>query len=257
MTNKSKIYFISDVHLGVDSEYSSKTRELLLINWLDEVSKDAIEINLVGDIFDFWFEYKHYVPKGFSNLFSKLNELTNKGIIINYFTGNHDMWIFDYIPEITGANLIRGTITRIINNKTIYIGHGDGLGAEGLKHKLLRKLFSSSFAQFLFKLIHPSTSYKIALAWSKHSRKKHNYTLPVDYNEECLVKFAKNVLTKKHIDFFIFGHRHIPFQFKINEDTIFTNIGDWLINFTYVVFDGENMKLLSYKNKINDLTINN
>lgn len=243
MTNKTKIYFVSDAHLGIDNEYSSLFREDLLIKWLDEIKSDATEIILGGDIFDFWFEYKHVVPRGFSRLISKLREISDSGIKITYFTGNHDMWIFDYLPQAIGAELIRGTQIRQINDKFLFIGHGDGLGPYDKHYNFLKKIFSSKFFQFLFKLVHPELSFRIALAWSSSSRKQHNYPKEIDFNEEWLVKYAKTVLEQQHIDFFVFGHRHVPFQMKINENTVFTNLGDWLFNFSYAVFDGEKMEL--------------
>jgi UDP-2,3-diacylglucosamine hydrolase len=247
LTENKKIYFVSDAHLGIDSEYSSDTREELLINWLDEIKNDAIEINLLGDIFDFWFEYKYVVPKGFNSFFAKLKELSNSGITINYFTGNHDMWTFGYISKVTGANLIKGTIIQNVNNKVLFMGHGDGLGPYDKKYNFLKIFFKSRFAQFLFKQVPSSLSFKIARSWSESSRNKHDYTKSIDYSDEMLVKYANTILEKEHIDFFIFGHRHIPFQVNIGENTVFTNIGDWLINFTYAVFDGNEMKLLDYK----------
>lgn len=249
---KKKRYYVSDAHLGVDAKYSSDEREALLIKWLDEVKEDAEEVNLVGDIFDFWFEYKHVVPVGFSEFFAKLKELSESGIKIKYYTGNHDMWIFDYIPKATGAELIRDVELLHIGGKKIYIGHGDGLGPYDKKYNFLKKIFSSSFFQFLFKLIHPEISFRIARAWSSSSRSKHRYPDKINFEDEWLVKYAKSVLEKEKVDFFVFGHRHIPFQTTIGEGSTFINLGDWLMNFTYAVFDGEKMDLLSYKSKLDN-----
>ena len=246
MSLNGKIYFVSDAHLGVDHDLTSIQREALLIKWLDEIKKDAIEINLVGDIFDFWFEYKHVVPRGYSMFFAKLREISESGIILNYFTGNHDMWIFDYLPSITGAKLYRGTIKKIVGDKTFFIGHGDGLGPYDKKYNFLKHIFSSKFFQFLFRLLHPEVAFRIALTWSSSSRKNHSYLKKIDYNEEWLVKYAKTVLANEPIDFFIFGHRHIPFQLQLNEKTLFTNLGYWLFNFTYAVYDGEKMELKKF-----------
>ncbi len=243
MTTRTKIYFVSDVHLGINSEFTSEYRELLLIKWLDEIKTDATEIVLAGDIFDFWFEYKHVAPRGFNRIISKLREISDSGIKITYFTGNHDMWIFGYLPEAIGAELIRGIQIREINGKKLYIGHGDGLGPYDKSYNFLKKIFSSKFFQFLFKLVHPEISFRIALKWSSSSRKKHKYPAKTDFNDEWLVMFAKTVLEKEHIDFFVFGHRHIPFQAQIGDNTVFTNLGDWLFNFSYAVFDGEKMEL--------------
>ncbi|MDD2633894.1 MAG: UDP-2,3-diacylglucosamine diphosphatase [Bacteroidales bacterium] len=245
-----KRYYISDAHLGIDSEYTSEQRETLLVQWLDEISQNAAEINLVGDIFDFWFEYKHVVPAGFVRLLAKLKELSDKGIKIKYYTGNHDMWIFGYLPKITGAEIIRGTEVINLGKDLLFIGHGDGLGPYDKKYNLLKKIFNSKFFQFLFKLVHPELSFRIALAWSATSRKSHKYPTKINIEDECLVKYAKTVLEKQHIDYFVFGHRHIPLKISIGKKTTFINLGDWLINFTYAVYDGEKMELLSYKDKL-------
>jgi len=241
---------VSDAHLGVDSEYTSDQREELLIKWLDDISEDALEISLVGDIFDFWFEYKHVAPRGFSRLIAKLRNLSDSGIKIKYFTGNHDMWVFDYLPQAIGAELIRSTEIIDIDGKKILVGHGDGLGPYDKKYNFLKKIFASKFFQFLFKLAHPEISFRIALSWSASSRKKHHYPDMVDYNDEWLVKYAKSVLENEHIDYFVFGHRHIPVKLNLSENTEFVNLGDWLMNFTYAVYDGSEMKLLSYKDKL-------
>ena len=247
MKEKNKIYFVSDVHLGIDSEYSSEYRESLLIKWLDFIKSDASELILAGDIFDFWFEYKHIVPKGFHKIITKLRELSDSGIKITYFTGNHDMWIFGYLNTAIGAELIRGTQIREINGFKLFIGHGDGLGPYDKRYNFLKKIFSSTFFQFLFRLVHPSISFRIALAWSSSSRKKHKYDKPISYDKEWLVKHSRTVLEKEDINFFIFGHRHIPFQYKLSEQCLFTNLGDWLFNFSYAVFDGKNLELKRFE----------
>ena len=243
-------YYISDAHLGIDAEYTSEQRETLLVKWLDEISQDAGEINLVGDIFDFWFEYRHVVPAGFVRLLAKLRELTDRGIKIKYYTGNHDMWTFGYLPKITGVDIIRGTEIIELGDKLLFIGHGDGLGSYDKKYNFLKSIFNSNFFQFLFKLVHPELSFRIALAWSATSRKSHKYPTKINIEDEWLVKYAKTILENQHIDYFIFGHRHIPLKISIGEKTTFINLGDWLMNFTYAVYDGEKMELLSYKENL-------
>ncbi|MDR2836913.1 MAG: UDP-2,3-diacylglucosamine diphosphatase [Bacteroidales bacterium] len=246
MKTEKKIYFISDVHLGVDSEKTSLMRENMLIKWLDEIKNDAFEINFLGDIFDFWFEYKYLVPRNFVRFLTKIRELSDSGIIINFFTGNHDMWIFDYLPEICQLNLFRKPVTREIFGKVFFIGHGDGLGNYDKKYNLLKVFFASKICQFLFKTIHPSISFRIANTWSRNSRKKHKISKNFDIEKENLVKFAREELKKQHIDFFVFGHSHRPLQIKLEKDCVFTNTGDWLENFTYSVFDGECLVLKKF-----------
>lgn len=246
MIKKTKIYFVSDAHFGIDGQYTSDFREKLMIKWLDEIKTDATELILDGDIFDFWFEYKHLVPRGFACLFAKLRELSDSGIKITYYVGNHDMWTFGYIEQVIGAEVFREAQIREIDGKVFYIGHGDGLGPYDKKYNFLKSIFLSKFFQFLFRLAHPSITFRIALAWSSTSRKRHRYLDKVNFDDEWLVKYARNVLEKKHVDFFVFGHRHIPFQYQIGEKTLFTNLGDWLFNFSYAVYDGESLQLLKY-----------
>jgi len=246
LNKKNKIFFVSDLHLGLNDIISSDERETLLINWLNEIKDQALEINFLGDSFDFWFEYKYLVPKKFVRFLAKIRELSENKIVINFFTGNHDLWTFGYLQNECKVNLFRKAITRNIDGKIFFIGHGDGLGRYTIKHNLLKWVFTNRFFQFLFKIIPPVISFKIAISWSKSSHKKHDYTKNNDFNEENSVKYAKKILEKQPIDFFIFGHTHNPFQIKINENTLFTNTGDWLKNFTYAVFDGKNLNLNKY-----------
>ena len=246
MIEKTNIYFVSDAHLGAPGLKSSFEREKLLINWLTEVSADAKEIYLLGDIFDFWFEYKRLAPRGYTRLLCKLADITEAGIPVYFFTGNHDMWVFDYLPLETGVTVCREPVEREYNGKKFYIAHGDGLGPFDKKYKLLKACFKSKFCQWLFQRFHPNFSFWIAHSWSSNSRKKHYLPDKPDYEEEWLVRYSRMVLQKKHIDHFVFGHRHIPYQYKLNENSMITNLGDWLINFTYAVFDGENMKQMHF-----------
>lgn len=197
-------------------------------------------------MFDFWFEYKYVVPKGYSRIFSKLKEMSENGIKIKYFTGNHDMWVYDYLPAEIGAELYRKPETREIDGKKFYIAHGDGLGGYDKKYNLLKKVFANKFLQFMFKCIHPDLGYAIALSCSKSSRKKHYFPTNINYEEEFLVKYSRTVLEKEHFDYFVFGHRHIPYQYNLAGDSLFTNIGDWLFNFSYVVYDNGNLNLIKY-----------
>lgn len=247
MKTEKNIYFVSDAHLGADLGKSSEEREILLISWLNEIKDNASEIYLLGDIFDFWYEFKYFVPKNFVVFLAKLRELSDNGIKINFFTGNHDMWTFGYLAEICKLNVFYNVTKFTINEKKIFIGHGDGLGNYDKKYIFIKKIFKSKFCQFIFKTIHPSISFRIANAWSKSNRKKHKYTKPKDINDEYLIKYAREVLKTENIDFFIFGHRHIPLQTSLSENCIYTNIGDWLINFTYGIFDGEKIFLEQFK----------
>jgi len=250
MSTKNKIYFASDFHLGAPNYEESRKRELLLVKWLDEIKADAKEIYLVGDIFDFWFEYKHTIPKGFVRLQGKIAELTDSGIPIHIFTGNHDMWIFDYLPQELGITLYRNPITREYNGKQFYIGHGDGLGPHDKLYKMLKAVFASKICQWVFARIHPNIGIGIANAWSKSSRKTNlNYDEKFHGEEnEQLIIFCKEYIKKEpNIDYFIFGHRHLPLDIKINEKTRYINLGEWIKHNYYAVFDGENLALKEYR----------
>lgn len=244
-----KIYFASDFHLGAPNAQESFNRELLIIKWLDEIKKDAKEIYLVGDIFDFWFEYKHTIPKGFVRLQGKIAELTDSGIPIHIFTGNHDMWIFDYLPKELGVTLYREPIVKEYNGQKMYIGHGDGLGPGDRQYKMLKSVFNSKICQWAFARIHPNLGVGIANAWSRKSRKTNITYDEIFHGEdkEHLVLFCKDHLKKEHIDYFIFGHRHLPLNLKVGENSTYINLGEWIKYNSYAVFDGERLELKHYK----------
>ena len=237
------------MHFGIPDYKNSLEREKKLVRWLTEAKRDAEEIFLLGDIFDFWFEYKYAVPRGFTRLLGKIAEITDSGIPVHFFTGNHDIWIFDYLPQETGVILHRGPIKRSLNGKIFIIGHGDGLGPSDKGFKLMKKLFTNRIAQYLFSLVHPDYGMKLARYLSRRSRE----SLPEEEfsfkgeDKESLVLYAKKVLQKEHIDYFVFGHRHVPIVLKLNEKTMFINIGAWITHFSYAVFDGEKVNLLQYE----------
>ncbi|MBI2280553.1 MAG: UDP-2,3-diacylglucosamine diphosphatase [Bacteroidetes bacterium] len=249
MNTKTNIYFASDFHLGAPNYEESLIREKRIVKWLDEISKDAKEIYLVGDIFDFWFEYRHAIPKGFVRLQGKIAELTDKGIDIFVFRGNHDMWIFDYIPKELGVKMIEGNVVKTFNGKKIFIGHGDGLGPGDYGYKMIKKIFANKLCQWAFARLHPNLGMGIANYWSHKSRKVN-----AGYDEqflgeenEWLAIFAKDYLKKEHIDYFIFGHRHLPIEIKLNEKSSYINLGEWINYNSYAVFDGEKLLLKYYK----------
>ncbi|MFZ4412898.1 MAG: UDP-2,3-diacylglucosamine diphosphatase [Bacteroidales bacterium] len=250
MENRQKIYFISDSHLGVPDYESSLKREKLMVKWLDEVKKDATEIYLLGDIFDFWFEYKTVVPKGYVRLLGKLAEISDAGIRLNYFTGNHDMWIYDYFIKELNLTIYREPIQRTYGKYKFYIGHGDGLGPDDHGYKFIKKVFSNRFNQWLFARLHPNFGIGLALYFSRKSRIANGDTDEVFLGEEKerLIVYAKEILQKEDFDFFIFGHRHLPLDLKIAENSRYLNIGDWVKSFSYIVFDGEKLEL-KYFNK--------
>lgn len=251
MEKKKKVYFASDFHLGVPDYDSSLEREKRVVRWLNEVSKDADEIYLLGDIFDFWFEYKSVVPRGFTRLLGKLAELTDSGLPIHVFIGNHDMWIFDYLPKETGVIIHREPITRTWNDKKMYIGHGDGLGPGDNGYKIIKKVFASKVLQWMFARLHPNFGIGIANYWSKTSRESHyeNDKIFLGDENEWLVIYCKEILEKEHFDYFVFGHRHLPLDIKLNNDSRYINLGDWITHFTYGVFDGDELTLKTFNDK--------
>lgn len=245
-----KIYFVSDAHLGFPNHKESLAREKLLVQWLDMVSIDATEIYLLGDMFDFWFEYKRVVPKGYTRFLGKLSEICDKGIKVHFFTGNHDLWVFDYLPNEVGVIVHRDREIREINQKRFFIAHGDGLGPQDTGFKILKKIFKNKTAQWIFSRIHPNFAIKLAIKWSKNSRYNENpETLQfLGKEKERLIQYAYRKLEKQHFDFFIFGHRHVPIEFKLKDNSMFVYLGDWLNNFTYAEFDGNNVKLKTFLN---------
>jgi UDP-2,3-diacylglucosamine hydrolase len=244
-----KIFFASDFHLGAPTYEASLIREKKIVRWLDSVKDEADEIYLLGDVFDFWFEYKRSVPKGFVRLQGKIAELTDQGIKIHWFIGNHDMWIFDYIPKELGVNLIRTEVEREFNGKSFFIGHGDGLGPGDRGYKFIKKVFRNPICQWLFARLHPNFGIGLANFFSRKSRAATGEQDALFYgeNKEMLIQFCKEKSAKKHYDFFIFGHRHLPIDFLISENSHYINIGDWITYFTFGVFDGETLELKTFE----------
>jgi UDP-2,3-diacylglucosamine hydrolase len=248
MANK-KIFFASDFHLGAPDYESSLAREKKIIRWLDQIKEEAEEIYLLGDVFDFWFEYKHAIPKGFVRLQGKIAELTDSGIPIYWFIGNHDMWIFDYIPKELGVTIIRTEIEKQYGNKSFFIGHGDGLGPGDRGYKFIKKVFRNKVCQWLFARLHPNFGIGLANLSSRKSRASTGSNDAIFHGEEkeMLIQYCKSKLETKHYDYFIFGHRHLPIAFELENKSTYINIGDWIKYFTYGVFDGEKFELLSFE----------
>lgn len=247
-SNSKKIYFASDFHLGVPSYEESRKREDLLVQWLNEVSKDAETIFLIGDIFDFWFEYKHAIPKGFVRLQGKIAELTDKGIQIHFFTGNHDMWMFGYHEKELGITMHREPITFEAQGKKLYIGHGDGLGPGDKGYKMIKKIFANRFFQWCFARLHPNFGIGIANYFSRSSRAATG-TIDEKYlgdENEWLAIYSKEILQKEHFDYFVFGHRHLPINIALSDSSRYYNLGDWLRYYTYGVLDNGEFHLKTY-----------
>lgn len=246
-----KIYFASDFHLGAPNYEQSRSREEKIVRWLDLIKADAQAIFLLGDIFDFWFEYRHVIPKGYIRLQGKLAELTDSGIPVIFFTGNHDMWMFDYFTREFSIPIYRHPQLLEVGEKKLLIGHGDGLGPGDHTYKFLKKVFANKMCQWLFARVHPNLGIGIANTWSQKSRisntKKDEEFLGED---EWLLTYCREIEAKKHHDFYIFGHRHLPLDLKINDHSRYINLGEWVNYCTYAVFDGENVALRKFEEDI-------
>lgn len=247
MDKGKKIYFASDFHLGAPTRRESLERERLIVRWLEEIQPQAEAVYLLGDIFDFWFEYRKTVPRGFVRFLGKLAELTDKGIPVHFFTGNHDLWIFDYLPEEVGLIIHQGPCEVTLKGKRFYLAHGDGLGPGDGTFKFLKKIFISPLAQWLFGRIHPNLGIALAHKWSLSSRNVHE--IPEDFRgeeQEMLVQHARQMLDKTHFDYLIFGHRHMAIDYPLNASSRYINLGDWIFHNTYGEFDGKNFQLKQY-----------
>jgi UDP-2,3-diacylglucosamine hydrolase len=243
-----KLYFASDFHLGVPTAAASLEREKHIVAWLESIRHDAQAIYLLGDIFDFWFEYRHAIPKGFIRLQGKLAELRDAGIPIAFFTGNHDMWMFDYFPTELGIPIYREPIELKVGSQRLVIGHGDGLGPGETGYKILKKFFNSAICQWLFARIHPNLGMRIAHYWSKSSRisnMKREEQFKGDENEYLFV-WCRDQEKLAHRQYYIFGHRHLVLDLKVGDDCRYFNLGEWVNHKTYGVYDGKNAELKTY-----------
>ncbi|WP_165040229.1 UDP-2,3-diacylglucosamine diphosphatase [Dysgonomonas sp. ZJ709] len=266
---KKKIYFLSDVHLGsayhrkhvnkdesvslaskgIDIDHYAELKvEQKLCRWLDMVKQDAKAIYLLGDIFDYWFEYKNVVPRGYTRFLGKIAEITDSSIEVHFFIGNHDIWLTDYLQNECGMIIHREALTTELLGKKFFLAHGDGLGDDSRSFKLLRKLFHSSICRIPFAAIHPRWTVGFAHWWSNHNRSTGEMPDYMGEDKEHLVLYAKEELkTKTDINFFIFGHRHIMLDLMLSQSGRIVILGDWLRYFSYGVWDGENFVLDVYE----------
>lgn len=249
MAELKKIFFLSDFHLGAPNAAESLVREKKIIRFLDEVKHDAAAIFIVGDLFDFWYEYKNVVLKGYVRILGKLAELTDAGIPIHFFVGNHDMWMKNYFQTELNIEVYFAPKEFIFSGKKFLIGHGDGLGPGDEGYKFLKKIFRNRFCQWLFGTLPPNIGIGLADYFSRKSRAKTGKTNEVFLGEdkEWLVTYSKEILQQQHYDYFIFGHRHLPLNLALSNTSRYINLGDWIQYFTYAVFDGENISLKYYK----------
>ena len=246
-SSDKKIYFASDFHLGVPDTESSLEREKKVVRWLDETMPHAEAYYLLGDLFDFWFEYRKVVPKGFVRLLGKLAEISDKGIPVHIFVGNHDLWMNGYLDRQIQAKVYHEPVEFEIKGKRFLLGHGDGVGPGDKGFKALKKVFTNSLAQRMFRLLHPDWGIAMADYFSSTSRKaQENEPITIEPENERQILYAREVLNDRHIDYFIFGHRHQPYQYNLNDNSSVINLGDWMSHYTFAEWDGKKLELKTY-----------
>ncbi len=249
-----KIYFASDFHLGVPDKTNSRKREQKIVTWLSVIESDAQAVFLVGDIFDFWFEYKTVIPKGFVRLLGKLADMVDRGIEVIIFTGNHDMWMCDYLTEEIGAQIYRNPVQfeiTDVNNSTkkLLVGHGDGLGPGDTTYKFLKKIFENKFFQSVFRFVHPDIGIWIASEWSKRSRVANinkGEEIFMGEEREWLFVYCKEIEAIQHHDYYIFGHRHFVLDLAVAQNSRYINLGEWVSQFHFATFDGKEINLKEF-----------
>ena len=249
LTENKKVYFISDLHLGLKPKEFSDEREKRVVRWLDSIKADAQVLFLLGDVFDYWFEYKRVAPQGFVRFLGKLAELADSGVEIHFFTGNHDLWLFNYLKNEIGLTVHKKPLIAQINTKSFYMGHGDGQGPGDFGYKFMKYFFQNPILQKLFAwLLHPDFATWIGHNWSNKRRKRKGIKEPfLGEKKEYQILFAQETLKKEHFDYFIFGHRHISMDIKLNDNCRYINLGEWIRNSNYGVFDGNNLFLNQFQ----------
>ena len=245
---EKKIFFLSDFHLGIPDHKASLIREQRIVAFLDSIRHEANTIFIVGDMFDFWYEYRQVVPKGYVRLLGKLGELADTGIRIHFFVGNHDMWMNDYFLKELGIPVYFEPKEFEFNNKRFFIGHGDGLGPGDKGYKMLKKVFRNPFCRWLFGVLPPFIGMGLANYFSRKSRQAadQNEEQFVGLDKEWLVTYSLEVLKEKHFDYFIFGHRHLPLDLSLSNGSRYINLGDWIRYSTYAVFDGQKVNVKTF-----------
>lgn len=242
MPEKTNIYFLSDFHLGAPTPEVSLVREKKIVAFLDQIKYDAAEIFILGDLFDFWFEYKKVVPKGYVRILGKLAEITDMGIPVHFFVGNHDMWMRDYFQKEMNINVYFEPHPFVLQGKKFLIGHGDGLGPGDHGYKFIKKVFRNRISQGLFGALPPYIGIGVADFFSRKSRQKTGQTDEqfMGEDKEWLILYCKEILKTKFYDYFVFGHRHLPINFDLTDKSKYINLGDWIKYNSYaVLINGE------------------
>ena len=234
--------------MGIPDHATSVEREKRICKWLDEIKHDAAQLYLVGDLFDTWFEYRHVVPRGYTRFLGKIAELSDSGLHIEAFTGNHDLWMLDYFEKEFGIPVHHKPITREINGKKFFIAHGDGLGPGDTGYKVLKSVLRNRASQWLYRRVHPDTGVGLA-GWFSRLGPKHADSPAEEFmgpEKEMLVQFCLETLNREHFDYFVFGHRHLAIEYPLPQSSLYINLGDWIRYDSYAEFDGGNLKLKYY-----------
>ncbi|MCC9042386.1 UDP-2,3-diacylglucosamine diphosphatase [Myroides sp. M-43] len=245
------IYFASDQHFGAPSREKSLPREEIFLQWLREKEEDMGALFILGDLFDFWFEYKTVVPKGFVRILGKLAEIKDKGIPVYFFVGNHDLWMGDYFKTELGIPVYHEPKVFDINGKKFFIGHGDGLGPGDMGYKRMKKVFTNPFSKWLFRWLHPDIGVRLG-SYLSVKNKLISGDEDIKFlgeDNEWLILYAKRKLETTHYDYFVFGHRHLPMIIDLNEQSKYINLGDWINYFTYGKYD-TSLHLIAYKDEL-------
>lgn len=244
-----KIYFASDQHFGAPTPELSLPREKKFVAWLDEIKTDAEALFLLGDLFDFWFEYKTVVPKGFVRVLGKLAEIRDSGIPVYFFVGNHDLWMADYFEKELNIPVFHDNQEFTFGSKSFLIGHGDGKGPGDKGYKRMKKVFTNPVSKWFFRWLHPDWGVRLAQYLSVKNKliSGAEDVRFLGEENEWLIQYSKRKLTSKSYHFLIFGHRHLPMIFPLDDNSAYVNLGDWITYFTYGVFDGENFEIKKYE----------
>jgi UDP-2,3-diacylglucosamine hydrolase len=241
-----KIFFASDFHLGLRAGTPPLDREKRVVRWLESISSEASEIYLLGDVFDFWWEYKHVVPKGFTRFLGTVSEITDSGIPVHFFGGNHDMWMGNYLKDECGVIIHDGPLMTTIDGKKFYLAHGEGLGTRDRAYKVLLAIFRNRTLRAMYSALHPSAGMWFGHRWSQNSRLGKGISLEfLGEEKEDLFRHSKTILEKEQIDYFIYGHRHLPMTHKLENGSVVTILGDWIKKGVYAVWDGNELVLRS------------
>lgn len=247
-TQDKNVYFASDFHLGTPTLAKSREREMKIIRWLDSIKEDASAIFLLGDIFDFWYEYKKVIPKGFARFQGKLAEITDSGIPVIVFSGNHDMWMNNYLSDELGVSIYHEPARLHVGTTKLLVGHGDGLGPGDFKYKVLKKMFKSKIARWAFSRIHPNFSLSLGHAWSKKSRINGTDFENFSFKEkEYLYQYCVQIEETNHHDYYIFGHRHLHLDMKVGSHSKYVNLGEWVNHSRYAVLTNDRLDLVDFE----------